>query len=108
MLDAGGADTYTQRAIPGPEPDLDSGTLRPLRSAPISLSGAVSFGTGPAMPIGPARIIHLCDQRSTHVGWDAQLVSDQIRYLIGYPAQVIDAAELLERVRVSSGLTQEE
>ena len=29
-------------------------------------------------------------------------------YLIGYTTKVIDAAELLERVRVSSGLTQEE
>src|SRR6516164_9945418 len=29
-------------------------------------------------------------------------------YLIGYHIEVIDAAELLERARVSSGLTQEE
>ena len=36
------------------------------------------------------------------------LVSDQIRYPIGYTAHMVDAADLLERVRVSSGLTQEE
>jgi transcriptional regulator with XRE-family HTH domain len=37
-----------------------------------------------------------------------ELVSDEIRYLIGYTSHVTDAAELLGRVRVSSGLTQEE
>jgi hypothetical protein len=26
--------------------------LRPLHSAPVSLSGTISFGTGPAMPVG--------------------------------------------------------
>jgi transcriptional regulator with XRE-family HTH domain len=36
------------------------------------------------------------------------IVSDRIRYPIGYAGGVTDAAELLERVRVSSGLTQEE
>jgi transcriptional regulator with XRE-family HTH domain len=35
-------------------------------------------------------------------------VPDWIRYPIGYTRCVTDAAELLERVRVSSGLTQEE
>jgi len=39
---------------------------------------------------------------------DTGSVSDRIRYLIGYTTAVMDAAELLERVRVSSGLTQEE
>jgi hypothetical protein len=33
MLDAGGADTYTQRAIPGPGPDLDSCTFRPVSNS---------------------------------------------------------------------------
>ena len=37
--------------IPGQEPDLDS-CPPPLRSGPISLSGTISFGTGPAMPVG--------------------------------------------------------
>jgi transcriptional regulator with XRE-family HTH domain len=39
---------------------------------------------------------------------DIKPVSDQIHYLIGYTRRMVDAAELLERVRVSSGLTQEE
>ena len=39
---------------------------------------------------------------------DRSAVSDKIRYLIGYTRQMTDAAELLERVRVVSGLTQEE
>jgi transcriptional regulator with XRE-family HTH domain len=38
----------------------------------------------------------------------ADMVSDRIRYLIGYTEHMLDAAELLEHVRVSSGLTQEE
>ena len=39
---------------------------------------------------------------------DRSAVSGKIRYLIGYTRQMTDAAELLERVRVVSGLTQEE
>jgi DNA-binding XRE family transcriptional regulator len=41
-------------------------------------------------------------------GRQSASVSERIRYLIGYTRWMMNAAELLERVRVSSGLTQEE
>jgi DNA-binding XRE family transcriptional regulator len=43
----------------------------------------------------------------TH-GRQSALVSERIRYLIGYTRGMMSAAELLERARANSGLTQEE
>jgi transcriptional regulator with XRE-family HTH domain len=42
------------------------------------------------------------------LGCSARIVSDRIRYLIGYAGWIMEPAELLEQVRVSAGLTQEE
>jgi transcriptional regulator with XRE-family HTH domain len=41
-------------------------------------------------------------------GRQSASVSERIRYLIGYTRRMMNAAKLLEQVRVSSGLTQEE
>jgi len=41
-------------------------------------------------------------------GCESAVVSERIRYLIGYTRWMMNAAELLEQVRASSGLTQEE
>src|ERR1022692_1830807 len=41
-------------------------------------------------------------------GRQSALVSERIQYLIGYTRRMMNAAELLEQARVSSGLTQEE
>jgi transcriptional regulator with XRE-family HTH domain len=60
----------------------------------------------PKGQLGP--VISATNQQSARVARDIHPVSDQIRYPIGYTVQVTDAAELLEHVRVSSGLTQEE
>jgi transcriptional regulator with XRE-family HTH domain len=57
---------------------------------------------------GAVRIAEGCLKELRADGYQSGLVSERIRYLIGYTSWMVNAAELLEQVRASSGLTQEE